>query len=166
MAAVARKRNMTADGNAEDISARKRSMTADGGVEGVSARKRSMTADGGAEDSSPRKLRRGKERRVYSDDLLDDDADNYIDGQRSFDLQRESAFVARFVPVFSASSFSSSSVLIFVRRLCTFSSLSIFVFVRFYPCHLFPSWSLSYLSFVLFVLCHLFHCRLTSRSFY
>ena len=59
------------------------------------ARKRSID-DGGevgeldhAGDASPRKLRRGKERRVYSEDLVDRDADSYIDGQRSFDLQRE-----------------------------------------------------------------------------
>ena len=37
-------------------------------------------------DVSPRKLRRGKERRVYTEDLLDHDAISYIDGQRSFDI--------------------------------------------------------------------------------
>ena len=58
--------------------------------------KRSLVDDDGAGveaveagDLSPRKLRRGKERRVYSDALQDHDADSYIDGQRSFDLQRE-----------------------------------------------------------------------------
>ena len=42
-----------------------------------------------ADDASPRKLRRAKERRVYSEDLLDHDAISYIDGQRSFDIQGE-----------------------------------------------------------------------------
>ena len=37
-------------------------------------------------DVSPRKLRRGKERRVYTEDLLDHDTISYIDGQRSFDI--------------------------------------------------------------------------------
>jgi hypothetical protein len=41
------------------------------------------------EEVSPRKLRRGKERRVYSEDLTDKEATGYIDGETSFDLSSE-----------------------------------------------------------------------------
>ena len=71
--------------------ARKRGV-ADLGVDIIGATPNGATPNGvdvvvGDDEASPRKLKRVKERRVYSEDLVDHDAINYIDGQRCFDIQ-------------------------------------------------------------------------------
>ena len=71
--------------------ARKRGV-AECGVDIIGANTNGATPNGvnvvvGDDEASPRKLKRVKERRVYSEDLVDHDAINYIDGQRCFDIQ-------------------------------------------------------------------------------
>ena len=79
MAAIARKRGV-AECGVDIIGATPNGATPNGATNGVNV----VVGD---DEASPRKLKRVKERRVYSEDLVDHDAINYIDGQRCFDIQ-------------------------------------------------------------------------------
>ena len=79
MAAIARKRGV-AECGVDIIGATPNGATPDGATNGVNG----VVVD---DEAWPRKLKRVKERRVYSEDLVDHDALNYIDGQRCFDIQ-------------------------------------------------------------------------------
>ena len=80
MAAIARKRGV-AECGVDIIGATQNSSTPNG------ATPNGVNVVLGDDEASPRKLKRVKERRVYSEDLVDHDAINYIDGQRCFDIQ-------------------------------------------------------------------------------
>ena len=85
MAAIARKRGV-AECGVDIIGATTNGATQNGATPN-GATPNGVNVVVGDDEASPRKLKRVKERRVYSEDLVDHDAINYIDGQRCFDIQ-------------------------------------------------------------------------------